>query len=72
MCAFPGHPAGEDIAGRGALQLLPLPQGFRDIRGQIHHPIHMPFTVIDADRALGKVEGSPDKAAHFAHAQAAP
>jgi hypothetical protein len=27
------------------LQPLPLPEGFGDIRSQIHHPIHLPFTV---------------------------
>ena len=30
---LPGHPAGEDIAGRGALKPPPLLEGFGDIRG---------------------------------------
>src|SRR5215216_2135389 len=69
---FPAHPAWKDIGGWGALQPLPLPEGFGDIRGQIHDPIHMPFAVINAYRALGKVERRPDETTHFAHAETAP
>jgi len=54
--SLPAHPTGEDIQGHGALKPLPLPEGFGDIRGQIHHPILLPFAVVNPDRALGEVE----------------
>jgi hypothetical protein len=70
--SFPGHPAGEDRAGRGALQPLPLPEGFGDLRSQRHDPIHLPFAAVNPDRALSEVECGPGEATYFAHAQAAP
>jgi hypothetical protein len=69
--ALAHHAAGEDIRCRGGLELLPLSQGFRDIGRQIHHPIHVAFTVLNPNGALGQVEGGPEKTAHFTHAEAA-
>ena len=64
--------AGEDILRLGRLQTLPLAQGFRDIGGQIHHAIDVPFTVVNADGALREIDGRPGSAAHFAYPEATP
>ena len=48
QATLPGHTAREDIAYRGGLELLPLPEGCGDIRRQIDDPIHLPFTVVHA------------------------
>jgi hypothetical protein len=60
--------AGEAIGRRGDPEPLPLPQGFRDIEGQKHHPLHVSFAVLNPDGALGQVDGCPEEAAHFAPA----
>jgi hypothetical protein len=69
---LPGHTAGEDIAYRGGLEWLPLPEGGGDIGRQIDDPIHLPFTVVHARRALPQVDGRPGEATDLAHAEATP
>ena len=48
QAALPSHTTREDLVCRHPLEVVPLPQGGRDIGGQIDDPIHLPFTVIDA------------------------
>lgn len=58
--ALPSHRAWEDIAGRRALEPVPLlPQGRRDVGGQRDHAIHLSFTIIDAQSALRHIERRP-------------
>ncbi len=51
---------------------MPLPQGGRDIGGQIDYAIHLPFTGVHAQGALGHIDRRPAYVAHFAHAEPAP
>ena len=57
--ALPGSPTGEEGVGSRRLPPRPLPQGFGDIRGERHPPIHLPFPGINTDRALGNGERGP-------------
>jgi hypothetical protein len=69
--ALARHAAGKDVVRRRGPEPLPLPEGFGDGRRQLDHAIHVAFTVINAQGALGEIDRRPGQAAHFPHAEAA-
>jgi hypothetical protein len=47
------------------LEPTPLAQRVLDVRGTIHHPIDLPFPVVDADGAGVAIDGGPGEGADF-------
>jgi hypothetical protein len=71
QAALASHRTRDDRACRRDLELMPLPQGRRDVGGQIDHAIHLPLTVVDAQGARGPIERRPVSVAPCADSEPA-
>jgi hypothetical protein len=61
----------KDIGRLRRLPTAPLAQRLFDIRGGLHHPIHLPFTVVDPDGPRLRMHGGPGECPDFPHPQPA-